>query len=214
MSRDKIEGLHYPSPVLTWILPFPVLAQTLFRYSPGFYPCSVLAQILLFSGSRLDTTFLSALLDHFSVLFQILPFSCTRQNSTPFQYSLGFYAFPIVLRIIFRYSLRFYPSPVLARILPFFGNRPDSTLLQYSPRFYLPFPVLAQTLFRYSSGFYPSWVLTQILPFSASHLESTFPSAFSDHFLVLAGILPFSETRPDSTLFQYSLGFYAFSILL
>ena len=72
----------YPSPVLTWILPFSVLARTLFLYSPRFYPSPVVVRILPFSGTDLDSTFLSTRPDPFSVLARILPFSSTRLDST------------------------------------------------------------------------------------------------------------------------------------
>ena len=146
------------SPVLTWILPLPVLAGTFFQYSPGFYPSPIPAQILPFSGTCLDTTFLGTRSDLFLLLARILPFSGTSQNSTILWYSPGYY--------LSRYS----PEP-------FYDTRMDSTILRYSPRFYLcqfspglypspvlvwilPFPVLAWTPFRYLSIFYDSRVLS------------------------------------------------------
>ena len=131
----------YPSPVLTWILtyssthpdsthllysprfylsrylsgPFSDTRpdSTLLRYSSGFYPSSVLAYILPFFGTRLDSNFHDTRPDPFPVLAPILPFTGTRPDST-----------------ILRYSPGFYPCPVLALILPFSCTCPDSPLLR------------------------------------------------------------------------------------
>ena len=69
-------------------------------------------------------------------------------------------------------SIRYW-SIKLHDSLPFSSTRPDSTLLWYSPRFYIsPYslgPFFGtrpdSTLLRYSSGFYHSPVLVRILPF-------------------------------------------------
>ena len=108
---------------------------------------------------------------------------------------------------------------VLAQILPFFGTFLDSTFPGTSPE---PFSVLAQILlffgtfldstfpgtrpdhFWYSPEFYPSLVLARILLFSNTRLDSTFFSTRPDHFLVLALILPFTDTGPDYNILLYS----------
>ena len=125
------------------------------------------------------------------LLAQILPFYCTRLDSTLLQYSPAFY--------LFRCSPGFYHSPVLARILLLSVTYPDSTLLHYSPGFYLcrysPGPFFGthpnSTFLRYSPGFYIS-----------RYSPGFYPSQ------VLPWILPFPGTRPDSTIFRYSPGLY------
>ena len=99
--------------VLAWILPFPALARTPFLYSPGFYHSPVLAHVLTFYGTHLDSTFLGTLPDPFSLLTRILPFFGTCLH----------YTFPNT-----------HPDPfsVLVRILPFSGTSSDSTFFQYS----------------------------------------------------------------------------------
>ena len=64
---------------------------------------------------------------------------------------------------LLRYSPRFYISPYSPK--PFFGTRPDSTLSGTRPD---------STLLRYSIGFYRSPTLAWILPFSGTRLDSTF----------------------------------------
>ena len=111
----------------------------------------VVARILLFSGTRLDSTFPGSRSDPFLVLDQMLPFT---------------------------------------------GTCPDSTILRYLP------------------GFYLSPVLVGILLFSGPHLDSTFLGTCPDRCLVLAQILPFSSTSPNSTLLWYSSRFYISRYLL
>ena len=168
-----------------------------FRYSPGFYLSRHSPG--LFSGTYLDP---------FLVLTQILPFSGTRLDSTPF---------PVLAQTLLRYSpeplSRYLPKPfsgthpnpfldtrpnpflVLTRTLswyspgPFSGTRPDSfpvltknsTLFWYSPEFD-PFLVLTRTLLQYSPAFY----LFRYSP------------------------IPFFDTHPDSTILQYSPKFHPF----
>ena len=158
----------YPFPVLTWILPFPVLSQTLFPYLPRFYPSLVLARILHFSSTRPNSILLRYSLGFnlsqyslgpFLGTRTILPFSGTRPDSTILLYSPRLY--------LSQYSPGLYFSSILAQILPFFGTSLDSTILWYSPRYYLsrysPRPFFGtcpdSTLFRYSPGFYLSPVL-------------------------------------------------------
>ena len=97
-----------------------------------------------------------------------------------------FHHFPVLARTLLRYSPGFYPFSVLARNIlryspgPFSGTCPE--LFRYLPEPFSstcpePSPVLARTLFRYSPEFYP--------------------------FSVLARILPFFGTRPNSTVFRY-----------
>ena len=80
-----------------------------------------------------------------------------------------------------------------SRILPVPGTRPDSTNFRYSHRFD-PFQVLARTVFRYLHGFY-------LFQYSL------------DSFSILARILPFPGTRPDSTIFRYSHRFDPLQVL-
>ena len=120
----------YRVSVLTKILPFPILAQTFFRYSHRFYLFRALARILPFADTQSD---------NFLVLSRILHIPCTRTNSTVFRYFQRFY--------LFGYS----PGK-------FFGTLTDSTYSRYSHGFYyfpvlkklLPFLLLARTVFRYS----------------------------------------------------------------
>ena len=135
--------------------------STLFRYSHRFYPSPVLARILPFSGTCLDSTFPG-------------PFFDTRTDFTLCRYSLKIYPSLVLIRTVCRYSPGFYHSPVLARIQPFLE--------------------LVCTLFRYSHGFYPCLVLAWMLPFSGTRLDTTFPYTRSDHFSILARILPFFGT--------------------
>ena len=98
--------------------PFPVFAETVNRYSHGFYLFRVLAHILPFFGTHTNSS-----------IFQYSPrqFFDTRKDST----------FP-------RYSSRFYHFSVHTMIRPFFGTLRDSfsilrrisTFSGHSPRFY------------------------------------------------------------------------------
>ena len=102
---------------------------------------------------------------------------------------------------VFQYSHGFYVFPVLARIQPFSGNDTDSTIFRYSwgqffgTRTDLPFPGTRtdSTFSQYSSGFYRFQLLTLILPFFGTRRHS---------FSVLARILPFPGTLPDFTFFR------------
>ena len=92
-----------------------------------------------------------------------------------------------------RYTQRFYLFLVLAWILPFFGTHTDSNI------------------FRHSSGqffdtrrIYLFPVLIEILPLFGTRL---------DNFSILAQILPFPSTGPDSTIFRYSHRFDLFPVL-
>ena len=60
------------------------------------------------------------------------------------------------------------------------------------------------TFSRYSPRLYQFLVFTQIWHFSGSRRGS---------FLIIARILPFSCTRPDSIIFRYLPWFYHFSVL-
>ena len=177
--------------------------STISQYSPGFNHFSVLTLIRLFSGTRRDT---------FSILARLLPLPSTRPDSTIFRYSHCFYPFPVFALTSCRYShgfylLRylhvFYLFPVLGQILPFFVTNTDSTLFRYSPRqvvdtrtdstFYDT--CTYSTFSQYSARFYHFSVLTLIRPFSGTR---------RDTFSILARILPFPSTPPDSTNFRYS----------
>ena len=129
--------------------------------------------------------------DTFSELARFLTFPGTRPDSTIFWYSHRLYPLPILVRILFRYSHGFYLSPVLARIMPFFGTHAYCTLFPYSSGQFFDTPS-DSTSSRYSPRFYPFWVRTQIVPSSDTRLNT---------LSVLARILTFPGTRPDSTIF-------------
>ena len=173
-------------------------ASTFSRYTPGFYPFSVLPHIRPFSGTRWNS---------FLILTRILPFlgTCpdlsfygtptdstlfryswgqllvTRTDSTFSQYSLGFYHFSVLPQIRPFSGTRGDSFWLLTRIPHFPGTRRDATIFWYSHRFD-PFPVLVRTVFGYSHGFY------------------IFP--------VLVGILPFFCTPKDWIVFWYSWGMF------
>ena len=108
---------------------------------------------------------------------------------------------------------------ILPRIVPFPGTRPDSTifgthidstLFRYSSGQYFNSRT-DSTFSRYSPGFYNFSVLTQIRPIS------TTPRC---RFSILGRILPFPDTRldstifsthTDSTMFRYSSGQYFYA---
>ena len=60
------------------------------------------------------------------------------------------------------------------------------------------------TFSRYSPGFCHFLILTQIRPFSITRRE---------RFSILARILPFPDTHPDSTIFGHSIKFDHFPVL-
>ena len=207
----------YPFPVLTQTLlryspeshlssthpdPFLVLTQTLLRYSPGFH----------LSGTRPDSTlcgysprpFFGTSPDStFLALARILPFLVLAwtflwysPRFPPFRYSLGFYPSSVLARIS--------TFPALSQILHFLGTHPD------------PSPVLARIPpFWYSPGSHLSGtcpdptfpVLARISTFSALAQILPFPSTHSDPSYVLARIPPFRYS-PGSTLLRYLLGFH------
>ena len=84
-----------------------------FRYSPGFYPFSVLTLILPFSETHPDC---------FSIVARILPFP---------RYSPGFYHFPVLIVILPFSETRPDSFSIVAQILPFLGTRLDSTRFRY-----------------------------------------------------------------------------------
>ena len=102
-----------------------------------------------------------------------------------------FLSYPCMVRTVFRYSHGFYLFPVLARILPFSGIDTDSTLFRVcSGQF---FGTRTDSTFsRYWPGLYHFREFTPILPYSGSD---------PDNFSVLARILSFPGTGPDSTIF-------------
>ena len=166
------------------------------RYSPGFYHFPTITLIL---------PFFETLPDSFWVLARILPFPGTRLDSTIFRYSHNLDPFPVLVRTVFGYSHEFYiflyssacynfsvlpqirpfsgigleSLLTLARILPFPGTRPDSTIFRYSHRFD-PFPVLVGIAFGY---------FARILPFLGTRPDSTIflYSQRFDPFPVLVG---------------------------
>ena len=118
-------------------------------------------------------------------------------------YLPGFYHFLVITLIRPFFCNRRDRFTILARILPFPSNLPDSTIFRYSHTFD-PFPVLVRTIFRYSHGFYLFPVLNRILLFFTTHNDSPFFCNRRDSFSILAWILPFPDTLPDSTIFRYS----------
>ena len=154
--------------------------STLFPYTTLFRSTHIVPS----SDTRPDT---------FSVLARILAFLGTRPDSTIFQYSLRFHPFRVLARRVFRYSYRFYLFPVLTRILPLSGTHTDSTLSRYSSGEFFG-TLMDSTISGYSPGFYQFFVFTLILPFSETRLY---------RFSIVARILPFPGTPPDSTVFRY-----------
>ena len=151
--------------------------------------------------------------DSFSVHARILRFPSTRPNSTNFRYSHCFYPFPKLVWKVFQYWHGFFLFPVLAPSLPFSGTHTDSTLFRNSSGQFFNSGTNSTcsptrpniTIFRNSSR-----------EFFNSGTDSTFclysPGFY--HLLILTQILPFSDTRPDSTIFRYSHWFYLFSKLV
>ena len=151
---------------------------------------------------------------------RILPFFGTHADSTIFRYSLGQFFDTRTDSSSSRYSPGFYHFSVLRQIRPFSGTSRDNFLIVVR---ILRFPdtLLNSAVFRshtessifryssgqifetrsdstfsrYSPGFYHFLVLTLILPVFGTPL---------DRFSILAWILPFPGTRPDSTIFRYS----------
>ena len=81
----------YHSPLLAWILRFPVLDRILLRYSPGFYPSPILKWILTFSGTGPNYTILRYSPRYHLSRYSPGPFFGIRTDSTPLRYSQGFY---------------------------------------------------------------------------------------------------------------------------
>ena len=97
--------------------------------------------------------------------------------------------------------------------LPFPSTLPDSTIFRYS-HWFDPSPVPFRTIFDtrmdsnfspYLPGFYHFLVITLIRPFFCNRRDS---------FSILARILPFPSTLPDSTIFRYSHSFDPFPVLV
>ena len=103
-------------------------------------------------------------------------------DSTFSRYSPGFYHSSVLTQIRPFSGTRRECFLMLARILLFFNTPPDSTIFQYSDRFD-PFPLFTGKDFRCSHGFY------------------LFPGTHLDIFSILARIVPFPGTHPDSTIF-------------
>ena len=93
---------------------------------------------------------------------------------------------------------------LLARILIFFGTHTDSTIFRYSPRQVVDSRT-DSTICRCSFGFYHFSVLTLIRRFSDIRRHK---------LSILARILPFPGTRPDSTIFPYSHCIDPFPVLV
>ena len=110
----------------------------------------------------------------------------------------------MLTRTVFRYSHGFYRFPVLPRNLPFFDTQTDSTRFRYSPGQFFE-TSKDSTFSRYSPEFYHFLELTEIRPVSGTHRES---------FSIVAWILPFPLTRPDSTIFRHSHRFEPFPVLV
>ena len=130
--------------------------------------------------------------DSFWLLARILPSPGTAPDSTIFLCSQIFDSFLVLVGNVFGYSDGLYHFTVLARILPFFGTLIDSTLFRYSWG-QLLVTRTNSTFYLYSPGFYHFSVFPQIRPLSGTRREC---------FFILARILPFPGTRPDSTFSQ------------
>ena len=134
-------------------------------------------------------------------------------DSTFSRYSPGFYHFSVLTLIRpFSCNSRYWFS-IFARILPFPSILPDSTIFQYS-HWFDHFPVLVRTIFWYSHGFYLFLVLARILSFLVLTLIRPFFCNRRDSFSILARILPFPGTLPNSTIFRYSHWFDPFPVLV
>ena len=97
-----------------------------------------------------------------------------------------------------------YLFPVVSRILLFFGTHTHSTFFRYSSRQFFD-TRMDSTFSWYSTGFYHFSLLTMIRPFSCNR---------RDCFSILARILLFPGTFPDSTVFLYSYSFDPFPVLV
>ena len=112
-----------------------------------------------------------------------------------FRFSHSFYYFFVLVQTLFRHSHGFHLLPVLAWIQQCSGTHTDPTIFSYW--FGLFFGTCTNSTFcRYTPSLTNAPVLTLILLFFR-----TGPDSFS----ALAWIPPFTGTRPDSTMFQYSL---------
>ena len=136
-----------------------------------------------FSGTHLNS---------FSILARILPFPGTCKDSTIFRYSHRLDPFLVLIRIVFRYSHGFYFFFVLTRILPFFGAHIDWTIFRYS------FEQFFDT--RTDSTF--SWYLPGFFHFSVHILIGPFFGTHSNSFSILARIILFLGSHPDSSIFR------------
>ena len=125
------------------------------------------------------------------------------------RHSPGFYHFPVLTLILPFSETRPESFSIVARILPFLGTRPyfivfgthtNSTLFRNSSGQFFK-SGMDSSFSRHYPGFYHFPVLTLILPFFETR---------SDSFSIVAQILPFPGTRPDSTIFRYSHWFYHF----
>ena len=154
----------------------------------------ILARIQQFFGTRIDSTIFS---------YWSGQFFGTRTDSTFCRYWPGFNNFPALTLILpffrtgpdsFRYSHGFHLLPILARIQQFSGTPIHSTIF---PNWFGQFfgTRTDSTFCRYWPGFNNFPVLALILPFFR-----TGPDSFS----VLARIAPFAYTGPDSTIFRHS----------
>ena len=77
----------------------------------------------------------------------------------------------------------------------------------------LPFSVLLWTVFRYSHGIFLFREHARILPFSGTHMDNFSVLARNLSFLGTLPVLPFVDTRTDSTIFWYSNGqFFRYSL--
>ena len=148
--------------------------STVSRYAHRLYPLLILVRtVFRYSEGYYLSRYLRGFY-HFWVLTQVVPSFDTRQDS-----------FSVLAQIL--------PFPILARILPFFGTHTDCTLFRISSGQFLGTQT-DSTFSQYSLGFYHFWVLTQNVPSSDTRLDT---------FSILARILPFLDTRPDSTIFGY-----------
>ena len=111
-----------------------------------------------------------------------------------FRYSQLFDPFLVITGTVFRYSHGFYLILVLSQTLLFFGRHTDSTIFRYSSGQFFN-TCMDSTFSRYSTGFDYFSVLTLIRHFFANHRDS---------FSILARILLFPGTLPETTIFRSS----------
>ena len=120
---DSIVTRYWPEfyyfSVPTRFDPFPVLPDADCRYSDGFYLFQVLARILPFFSTQIDST-----------LFRYSPAQIvgTWTDSSFSRYMPGFYHFSVLTKIRPFSGTPWCRLSILGWILPFPSTRPDSTI--------------------------------------------------------------------------------------